>query len=241
MTNVPSGVKRSWEGEADSQPKRAREEPRDWRDVHLKPGRKAGPPGGDRRDRERERDRDARRPDSRRGDDYRRGSRRDDRRPRRPSPRRHSPRRSTRSPPRRSKTRSPRRRSRSPRRDSSAKPSTVDDEKEEGEISPRSPTNKPPSKAQDTNGKQPDATADADVETVVTPPPAPSVEETLAQRRAKRQAILAKYAGIASIGASASPSPGPSNRKCQQWHSCARGFAETEWPAGGGGFVVACS
>ena len=133
MTNIPSGVKRGWDGEADSQPKRAREEPRDWRDVHLKPGRKAGPPGGDRRDRERDRDRDTRRPDSRRGDDYRRGSRRDDRRPRRPSPRRHSPRRSTRSPPRRSRTRSPRRRSRSPRRDSSAKPSTVDDEKEEGE------------------------------------------------------------------------------------------------------------
>ena len=82
-------------------------------------------------------------------------------------------------------------------------------------ISPRPPTTKPPSKAQDTNGKQPDATADAEVETVVTPPPAPSVEETLAQRRAKRQAILAKYAGIASIGASASPSPGPSSAVSQ--------------------------
>lgn len=37
----------------------------------------------------------------------------------------------------------------------------------------------------------------------------PSVEETLAARRAKRQAIMAKYAGIASQGVS--PSPGPSS------------------------------
>lgn len=41
----------------------------------------------------------------------------------------------------------------------------------------------------------------------------PPVELTLAERRAKRQAIIAKYAGSASISASqgASPSPGPSS------------------------------
>ncbi|KAI0668299.1 kinase-like protein [Trametes maxima] len=45
------------------------------------------------------------------------------------------------------------------------------------------------------------------------PPSPPPVEETLAARRAKRQAILAKYAGIASANASQgpTPSPGPSS------------------------------
>ena len=39
----------------------------------------------------------------------------------------------------------------------------------------------------------------------------PPVEDILAARRAKRQAILAKYAGTASISTSVSPSPGPSS------------------------------
>ncbi|KAI0355187.1 kinase-like protein [Trametes cingulata] len=45
------------------------------------------------------------------------------------------------------------------------------------------------------------------------PPSPPPVEETLAARRARRQAILAKYAGIASSNASQgpTPSPGPSS------------------------------
>lgn len=37
------------------------------------------------------------------------------------------------------------------------------------------------------------------------------VEDLLAARRAKRQAILAKYAGVASVSTSISPSPGPSS------------------------------
>ena len=37
------------------------------------------------------------------------------------------------------------------------------------------------------------------------------VEAALAARRAKRQAILAKYAGIASADPTATPSPGPSS------------------------------
>ncbi|KAI0806674.1 kinase-like protein [Fomes fomentarius] len=39
----------------------------------------------------------------------------------------------------------------------------------------------------------------------------PPVEDTLAARRARRQAILAKYAGIASSSAGPTPSPGPSS------------------------------
>ncbi|PPQ91944.1 hypothetical protein CVT25_000987 [Psilocybe cyanescens] len=39
----------------------------------------------------------------------------------------------------------------------------------------------------------------------------PPVEDLLAARRAKRQAILAKYAGVASVSTSISPSPGPSS------------------------------
>lgn len=40
-------------------------------------------------------------------------------------------------------------------------------------------------------------------------PSPPPVEETLAQRRARRQAILAKYAGSASANLSQAPSPSP--------------------------------
>lgn len=39
----------------------------------------------------------------------------------------------------------------------------------------------------------------------------PPIEDTLAARRARRQAILAKYAGIASSSAGPTPSPGPSS------------------------------
>lgn len=43
------------------------------------------------------------------------------------------------------------------------------------------------------------------------PPSPPLMEDILAARRAKRQAILAKYAGISSISASVSSGPGPSS------------------------------
>ena len=42
-------------------------------------------------------------------------------------------------------------------------------------------------------------------------PPSPPVEDILAARRAKRQAILAKYTGVASVSTGISPSPGPSS------------------------------
>ncbi|TFK83799.1 kinase-like protein [Polyporus arcularius HHB13444] len=47
-----------------------------------------------------------------------------------------------------------------------------------------------------------------ELDLVTSPPP---VEETLAARRARRQAILAKYAGIASSSTGPTPSPGPSS------------------------------
>jgi serine/threonine-protein kinase PRP4 len=40
------------------------------------------------------------------------------------------------------------------------------------------------------------------------PPSPPPLEATLAARRAKRQAILAKYTGASSVAASPSPGPG---------------------------------
>ena len=50
-------------------------------------------------------------------------------------------------------------------------------------------------------------------------PSPPPVEDILAARRAKRQAILAKYAGVASLNTSVSPSPGPSSAAQPPTHS----------------------
>lgn len=62
--------------------------------------------------------------------------------------------------------------------------------------------------------KQPEPELELDVETEPKP-----IEETVAERRARRQAIRAKYAGIAStalsIGDGVSPSPGPSSAVLQ--------------------------
>ena len=55
----------------------------------------------------------------------------------------------------------------------------------------------------------PSAQPELELELVTSPVP---IEVTLAARRAKRQAILAKYAGVASVNTTeASPSPGPSS------------------------------
>lgn len=70
-------------------------------------------------------------------------------------------------------------------------------------MSTRPPTPPPPA-------KEPEPEMELDLST--TPPP---VEETLAARRARRQAIIAQFSGIASASLSvtngASPSPGPSS------------------------------
>ncbi|RPD55298.1 hypothetical protein L226DRAFT_205579 [Lentinus tigrinus ALCF2SS1-7] len=74
MTNPASGSKRAWEGNDAESHKRPREDPRDWRDVHLdSPRRKAPhsgrrdshdrrPPHGDYRPHSRERDYSRRQP-----------------------------------------------------------------------------------------------------------------------------------------------------------------------------------
>jgi serine/threonine-protein kinase PRP4 len=50
-------------------------------------------------------------------------------------------------------------------------------------------------------------------------PSPPPVEDILAARCAKRQAILAKYSGVASVNTSISPSPGPSSAAQPPTHS----------------------
>lgn len=61
-------------------------------------------------------------------------------------------------------------------------------------------------------------TSVVDMELDLAPSP-PPVEDILAARRAKRQAILAKYAGVASLNTSVSPSPGPSSAAQPPTHS----------------------
>ena len=85
-------------------------------------------------------------------------------------------------------------------------------------ISPRHSPAPPSSEKQsqlDTKPAPPSAPArepepELEIDLLTSPPP---VEDTLAARRARRQAILAKYAGISSINTSqtATPSPGPSS------------------------------
>ena len=57
-----------------------------------------------------------------------------------------------------------------------------------------------------------------EMELDLAPSPLP-VEDILAARRAKRQAILAKYTGAASVNTSISPSPGPSSAAQPPTHS----------------------
>ncbi|RDB19227.1 Serine/threonine-protein kinase prp4 [Hypsizygus marmoreus] len=190
MTNVNSGHKRSWDGADHDSHKRPREEPRDWRDVHLKsPSRKPPPPSG-RRDSVEKRGGDGRRREHEdyRRSDYRDRGRRDDR------------------------DRDERRRSSSRRTNGHATQLARDgDEREEGEISPRhSPapatTSSMESKATPPPPpipSKPEPEPEMELDLPVSPPP---VEDILAARRAKRLAILAKYSGVASGDATPSPS-----------------------------------
>ncbi|KXN83407.1 hypothetical protein AN958_01456, partial [Leucoagaricus sp. SymC.cos] len=201
-----AGNKRSWEGTdlTDSAKRhRPKDDPRDWRDVYLRsPTHRSVRRDGldDKRDhrrdnRRRSRDRDNRRDDYRRGEYSRDRSRRD---------RDHSRRRDDYAS----------RRSASPRPNGHSRPQPVDDEREEGEISPR-PSPPPPTRSKPTQPakpadeelpKKPEPEPEMELEIPATPPP---VEDLIAARRAKRQAILAKYSGLAS--ANASPSPIPPN------------------------------
>ncbi|KJA15191.1 hypothetical protein HYPSUDRAFT_1070098 [Hypholoma sublateritium FD-334 SS-4] len=215
MTNVSSGQKRSWDGVENEANKRARDrdEPKDWRDVYLKsPGRK--PPSGsggkyasDRRSpssrdtrkngtasAQRRRESDHRRPKDTGRNSYRRDAS--------------------------GRSRSPARR---PRSYSRSRGDSPRDEREEGEISPRnSHSPAPPSSKVDVdapivsrrraNAPEPTAAVpevDLELDIPTSPPP---VEDILAARRAKRQAILAKYNnGIDNVTIGVSRSPGPSS------------------------------
>ncbi|KAH9930871.1 kinase-like domain-containing protein [Fomitopsis serialis] len=191
MTNTPSGSKRPYEGthdrdyESHKRP-RGREDARDWKDVHLKSPPK---PRSSRHDyRPRSREHDHRRAPSDYGRDRDRDrdrDRRDDRD--RDELRREDPRRRTRSPPRNSR----RNGSVNGHAQSNGHAHPKDDsEREEGDAACAG--------ARDGAGSYNESV---------------SVEETLAARRAKRQAILAKYAGTTSAALSqgVSPSPGPSS------------------------------
>ncbi|KAG6816731.1 hypothetical protein H0H87_003428 [Tephrocybe sp. NHM501043] len=190
MTNVNSGHKRSWEGAEFDSHKRPREDARDWRDVHLKSSERrpaASKSGIDRGGS------DGRRRDDRRRDDYRRSAdyrgRRDERDRERDRDRSH---------------REERRRSAS---------------REEGEISPlqetipprpRDPTRRKetspqhgPSRVLTPESAQRPPSPEMDLDIPESPPP---VEDRLAARRAKREAIRAKYSSMASVDAISSPS-----------------------------------
>ncbi|KAL9714610.1 U4/U6 small nuclear ribonucleoprotein prp4 [Leucoagaricus gongylophorus] len=176
MANISAGNKRSWEGNGstDLVTKRYRHKDdyaRDWRDVHLRsPVHHL------------DRKRDS--PDDRRDRDYRR----DSPRRRRSRDRDHKRRDYSRDRVRRSD----RRRSASPRISAHIR-SPVDDEREEGEISPPPARAKPEKFVQN---EEPllrlEPAPEMELEIPPTPPP---VEDMIATRRAKRQAILAKYSG----------------------------------------------
>ncbi|KIJ98037.1 hypothetical protein K443DRAFT_681086 [Laccaria amethystina LaAM-08-1] len=214
MTNISSGHKRSWEGVDDGLHKRPRdrEEPKDWRDVYLKsPGRK--PPPGPKDSLER-RDSPGRydRHDSRKFSDSRR---RREPEYRRPTDQGRDRERHDRDRDRRreghARSRSPLRRTTS--RAYSPKPKyKPEEEREEGEISPRPSTSPPPSEAKDQPLAKPvpPVVPPAELELDLPPSP-PLVEDVLAARRAKRLAILAKYTDVSSVATSVSPSPGPSS------------------------------
>ncbi|KAG6872691.1 hypothetical protein C0995_007573 [Termitomyces sp. Mi166 len=196
MTNATSGHKRSWDGADYDSHKRPREEARDWRDVHLKSLDRRSSTSktaadkrysdGRRRD-DRQRD-DRQRDDDRKRDDYRRANdhrgRRDERERDRDRERGH---------------REERRRSAS---------------REEGEISPRPDDNSPrrsprpepssaPPPAPAPPLRPPSPLPEMELDLPSSPPP---VEDLMAARRAKREAIRAKYNGVASVDATPSPS-----------------------------------
>ncbi|KAI0312330.1 hypothetical protein OF83DRAFT_667365 [Amylostereum chailletii] len=236
MTNTYTGSKRPYEGRVEPEhSKRPREsEPRDWRDVHLpkssphsdrRPsddGHHRGGHGGSGRGRD-EGSRDKRRRS--RSRDRRDGFDRDKDRDRR-----HRNRDRDSHPPRRDDDR--RRPPASPRDSISSRAHSRrehDSDREEGEISPRQnghaslapkiattaeslPTSNaakpaaPSSQAAATASTAPSPVLELELSTSPVP-----VEVALAARRAKRQAILAKYTGVSSVNSTgASPSPAPS-------------------------------
>ncbi|KAG2744954.1 kinase-like protein [Suillus brevipes Sb2] len=233
MTNASAGLKRSWEGHAaeSHSHKRHRDEPRDWRDVHLKsPTDKPSKSSSSRRDSVDKREPGRSREDSRRPSDHSRDWDRDkdrrdgrdrdrDRERDRDRDREHRRREDDRKDERRRRT--PPRNRRSPALSNGHSYQAKDySDKEEGEISPTrsaratslTPSTRTPSEVthiqkpvQPTVPPQPDPELDLEIDTA-------AVEEAArAARRARRQAILARHSGVASANKSISPSPGPSS------------------------------
>ncbi|KAI0927771.1 hypothetical protein AcV7_009483 [Taiwanofungus camphoratus] len=228
---MPSGSKRSWEGGEPESHKRLREDARDWRDVHLRSPRRKPTVSRERIDRRGSMDR---RPkgdyrgrggeyDHRRSSDYARDrDRRDDRgreqerdHLRRDDGRRDNHRQRT--PPLTHDHRPYASSNGHSHMNGHAQQSRDESEKEEGEISPRPSRGSSPVPSQSARPSSPPAPPpqlrsepDIELDLSTSPPP---VEQTLAARRARRQAILAKYTGIASTALSpgVSPSPGPSS------------------------------
>ncbi|KAG2360477.1 kinase-like domain-containing protein [Suillus spraguei] len=229
MTNASAGLKRSWEGHAaeSHSHKRHRDEPRDWRDVHLKSS--TDKPSKSRRDSADKREPGRSREDSRRPSDHSRDWDRDkDRRDGRDRDRdRERDRDRDREHRRREDDRKDERRRRSPQNRRSPAPSNGHSyqakdysDKEEGEISPTrsaraaslTPSTRTPSEVthiqkpvQNTVFPQPDPELDLEIDTDA------AEAAARAARRARRQAILARHSGIVSANKSVSPSPGPSS------------------------------
>ncbi|KAG0701585.1 kinase-like domain-containing protein [Suillus ampliporus] len=231
MTNTSAGLKRSWEGHGATEShshKRHRDEPRDWRDVHLRsPSDKRSKPSSSRRDSVDKREPGRSREDSRRPSEYsrdwdrdkdRRDGRERDRERDRDRDREHRRREDDRKDERRRRTPPRNHHSPAPSNGHSYQAKDYSD-KEEGEISPTrsaraaslTPSTRAPSEATQIQKPvqhtlpQPDPELDLETDT------AAAEAAARAARRARRQAILARYSGVASANKSISPSPGPSS------------------------------
>ncbi|KAG1731200.1 kinase-like domain-containing protein [Suillus paluster] len=228
MTNTSAGLKRSWEGHGAAEShthKRHRDEPRDWRDVHLRsPSDKRSKPSSSRRDSVDKREPGRSKEESRRPSEYSRDwdrdkDRRDGRERDRDRDREHRRREDDRKDERRRRTSPRNHRSPAPSNGHSYQEKDYSD-KEEGEISPTfsaratslTPSTRAPSEAtqiqkpvQSIAPPQPDPELDLEIDT------AAAEAAARAARRARRQAILARYSGVASANKSISPSPGPSS------------------------------
>ncbi|KAK7679601.1 hypothetical protein QCA50_017312 [Cerrena zonata] len=217
MTNVSSGSKRPWEsGHEPSSHKKQRDDTRDWRDVHLRSPRRPSPHhhrrgsrdrGGRNRDNDRHRSTDY-------GDRDRRDDRDRDRSRREDYPRERNRSRDVSSHRERAASRkhTPNNPTSNGKLNNSSQHGSAaneDSEKEEGEISPRPLMREESTSTAPTRAATPPPPTplheEPELELSTTPP---SVEDTLAARRAKRQAILAKYTNQER---SATPSSGPSS------------------------------
>ncbi|PFH53527.1 hypothetical protein AMATHDRAFT_54690 [Amanita thiersii Skay4041] len=254
MTNLNSGSKRAWDGVDSDSSKRARgrEDYRDWKDVHLRtPSRRSSTERRHSRDRDldsrrtsydRRYDRRDRDLDHRRSTDYGRGrdrsGKRDERdwhkereRERRGDMYAHDERS------RITKSSSPR------STNGHVHPPKDDSEREEGEISP---TRSSPGSSRDRSTPPSDQHVqdkipvqeekhEMDLDIVPSPPP---VEDILAARRARRQAILAKYSGAANAhkdasGTSSAVQPPPPSSSISDPVSQTHSVTGTPGPSGG--------